>query len=92
MITTTHTQGIARASEAFVMIGNDCVAICETDNAAPSRMAANAKRFALAWNCHDDLVQALKLVEEAASAGRGIGDRELSAILAALSKAGVQVA
>ena len=63
----SHTPTPWNASDRYVFDkeGN-CIVICDTDNATPKRMAANAAFIAKAGNAHADLVTALKEVLEIA--------------------------
>ena len=53
---TEHTPGPWVAMGRYVFAGKDCIGICDTDNAPPARMEANARVMAAA----PDLLAALK--------------------------------
>lgn len=56
---TKHTPGRWEAKTAYVFAGNDCIAVCDTDNDTDARYQANAHLIAAA----PDMLEALEGIE-----------------------------
>ena len=65
---TEHTYGEARAILGSGLVRTQYgsmglpLADCENYTKSKGEEEANAKRIALTWNCHDDLLEALEFV------------------------------
>jgi hypothetical protein len=102
MSETKHTKGTLRAGTMamsakewaslrckemdVVQRGQDVIAVVWCGDDVEGGEQANASRLALAWNCHDDLVAALKKAEVWLE-GWASAEAELAIIRAALAKA-----
>lgn len=83
MSESKHTEGKlvvitpARAGSSFQLYspeGNGhLVALLSPSNSDPENTAANADRLALTWNCHDDLLEALKEARETIKTWHNMG-------------------
>lgn len=93
---TKHTAGelsIVASDTLFTMVSEDGMQVAKTSWHGSIRKTyplrgeahANAARIALTWNCHDEMVAALKSAEGWLS-GWASADRELAVIRAALAK------